>query len=317
MDLKKVLKSVKPNISDSSLKAYIGNLKNLHKMIKGNTDIQNIDFIRDMDVVMNALKGKVDSTIKNYVTPIVVLLKSDEEANKSLIDKYSERMRNLQDKIMSQYEENEKSQKQEQNWIEYSQVLDLLKKLKKEATPLLKKDKSVLTRKQLQKIQDYLLVSLYSGKYFPPIRNDYANMEIIEEGEKMDPDKNYLVIMKNNKLKFVYNDFKTKKSKGEQELIIKSEELQNLILNWLDKTDGEYLLIHTKTNEPMTANSITKNLNRIFMNEFGKKISSSMLRAIYISEKYDGKLTVKQKKDLAEQMQHSLNTAQTVYNKMD
>ena len=66
----------------------------------------------------------------------------------------------------------------------------------------------------------------------------------------------------------------------------------------------------------MTANGITKYLQKIFKSNLGKSISTSLLRSIYITSKYKENLNIKQKKELAENMLHSKPMAETAYNKI-
>ena len=78
-------------------------------------------------------------------------------------------------------------------------------------------------------------------------------------------------------------------------------------------------IINISNNTPMKANGISKYLTKIFKKHFDKKISTSLLRSIYISHKYNGdkQLSTKDKKELAEEMGHSKSTAETIYNKID
>ena len=68
----------------------------------------------------------------------------------------------------------------------------------------------------------------------------------------------------------------------------------------------------------MTANGISKYLNKIFQKHYKKNISTSLLRSIFITSKYnDPKMTIQDKKKLANDMLHSKNVSESVYNKID
>ena len=94
-------------------------------------------------------------------------------------------------------------------------------------------------------------------------------------------------------------------------------ELRKLINKWVKITNSGYILVNISNNTPMTANGISKYLNKIFLKHLGKKISSSLLRSIYITHKYNGKMTTKDKKEMADKMGHSKDIAENVYNKID
>jgi len=321
MDIDKLLKKVKPNASETTIRSYSSNIRILFRLINSNEkQIKDLKFLENPNQILSLLSNKVNSTIKNYLNSIVVLLKSDEIKYKKLIEKYGEEIKKIQDKMEDFYDKNIKSEKQEKNWVEYNEIVDLYNKYKKEYNSLIKKNnvediKKSKIKKEL--VKDTLLLALYSGVYFPPVRNDFNEMEIINQGESMDNKKNYLILMDNNTIKFVFNEFKTAKSKGSQEILIKNKTLIDLLLKHIEIQDKDYLLINSQGN-PLTANGLTKQLNAIFKRDFGKSISSSLIRNIYISHMYNNKnLSNGEKKSLAEKMLHTKGIAENTYLKID
>ena len=321
MDIDKLLKKVKPNASETTIRSYSSNIRILFRLINSNEkQIKDLKFLENPNQILSLLSNKVNSTIKNYLNSIVVLLKSDEIKYKKLIEKYGEEIKKIQNKMEEFYDQNIKSEKQEKNWVEYNEIVDLYNKYKKEYNSLIKKNnvediKKSKIKKEL--VKDTLLLALYSGVYFPPVRNDFNEMEIINQGESMDNKKNYLILMDNNTIKFVFNEFKTAKSKGSQEILIKNKTLIDLLLKHIEIQDKDYLLINSQGN-PLTANGLTKQLNAIFKRDFGKSISSSLIRNIYISHMYNNKnLSNGEKKSLAEKMLHTKGIAENTYLKTD
>ena len=315
MDIEKIIRKNKSEISEISLNMYKSNLLKLNKQINQTDKIKNFDFLKNPSNVLGLLSNKSDHTKKNYLVSIIVLLKTDETKYKDLIEKYNELIADIAKKINDNYDLNEKSISQEKNWIEMSDVKDLVKKYKKMYNDV--KKKKQLNNNDLQIIQDYLLISLYSGIYFPPVRNDFSDLEVILENEKIDDNKNYLIIKENNSLEFLFNNYKTKKKYGSYKLPIKSKILSDLILDWNDMNGSEYLLINVKTKKGYNSNAITKNLNRIYKKEFNKTVSTSLLRSIYISNKLKENLSTKDKKTLAKDMLHSKEMQEEIYNKID
>ncbi len=316
MNLEEIIKKNKPNASETSINTYIANLKILHNLIVGNKEIKNLDFLKDYDKVLEVLNKKANTTLKNYLVAVVVAIQKDKKFE-SVIEKYNSKIKELQGEVMDNYEDQKKSQSQNSNWVEYPEILKLLKQLKKDTKPYLEADPNKLTNKQKILIQQYLLLYLYSGVAFPVLRNDFADMKVLSKDIKTDPDKNYLILNKNTSL-FKLNEYKTKKYNGEQIIKFSDKVLKKLIQDWLDITNSEYLLINVKDKSPMSANGITKNLNSLFETYKNKKVSSSLLRSIYISHKYNNtNMTLKEKKKLGEEMLHSKKTAETVYMKVD
>jgi len=328
MDITKMLNEANEDrvkkLSDNSIKVYNSNLKILNKLITNQDTIKNIDFLKDVDKVYDVLSDKSIHTKKNYTTAIIALLKILKE--EELYKKYAEIQDKFSNKIEDNYDENSKTEAQKENWVDYKVILDLLNKYKRDAKPILEKDKNDLTKRDYQLIQQYLVLYLYSGKAFDIIRNDFANMKIVEDEKDLETDKNYLVIPKRKKPYFHLGEFKTKKSKSYDDkpfiIQLKNKDLNNLIRKWITINDSEYLLINLSGNQntekgsPMTANGITKYLQKIFKNNLGKSISTSLLRSIYITHKYKENLNTKQKKELATNMLHSKPMAEQVYNKI-
>jgi len=87
------------------------------------------------------------------------------------------------------------------------------------------------------------------------------------------------------KKKFIFNNYKTAKKYNTQEVDINDELYQILLsyIKYFKLKDGDFLLNNIKNNQPYTnTNAITLLLNRIFK----KKIGASMLRKLYLTEKY-------------------------------
>ena len=61
-----VIKANRPELSDSSLKQYLSSLRTLNDK----KPIQDIDFLKDYDSVMEKLSSKKPTTIKNYMNAI-------------------------------------------------------------------------------------------------------------------------------------------------------------------------------------------------------------------------------------------------------
>ena len=134
-------------------------------------------------------------------------------------------------------------------------------------------------------------------------------MKIVPEyNETMDKDFNYLD-WKN--MRFYFNNYKTKSAYGTQTVDV-SPELQEVFHNHfpLKKKFAPFFLLQ-RDGERLPDNGITRILNTIF----GKKISVSMLRNIYLSSKY-GEQQKAMEND-AEAMGTSTDMASSVYTKND
>ena len=137
------------------------------------------------------------------------------------------------------------------------------------------------------------------------MRNDYAQMKVSDKEIK---DENYI----NLKTKqIVLNKYKTDKTYGEKKIDIPPKTF-NLIKRWINITNNNYLLINTRDRNAMTNNGLTKYLNKIFK---PKKVSTTILRKLYLSEKYPVTHNISDMKKDAYVMGHSIKTQQGIYRK--
>jgi len=301
----------KRNIKESSFNAYILNLKKIMDLLSV-SDPKNLDFLNNPDEIISVLKDKKNSTVRNYLASIVVFL-SLYDNKKELTDKYRELMEKYAKEYNDMIKLNEKNGSQKKNWATLKELRDILQGYKKQLTPSLKKDE--LNKKEMDLLQRYLAGMLYIGDdENPPIRNDYI-MNIISKvdydrlNEKEKKQTNYLVNQSKMKKFFSFGEYKTSGKYGIR--IIPLGKTLNKVLNiWLKYNKSKHLLLNSK-NEPMTANGLTKFLMKTFQPS-GKDIGASMLRHIYITEKFPPQ--TEEKQELADKMLHS-KSQQSSYSK--
>lgn len=288
MNLKEELKKLRPNLSDSSIKTYSSILRNLHKKVFENQEIEKSNF-NECSRVLEYLKDMPPNKRKTILSALVVLTDKDE-------------YRNVMNGDVSDYnkeiQKQEKTETQRDNWITTDEIREIFNRLENDAKILFKKQNKSNT--DIQQIQNYIIVSLLGGLFIPPRRSlDYCEMKIRNVNKDED---NYI-----NKNKFVFNKYKTAKTYGQQELEI-PQTLKNILNRWIAINDGEYLLRDTRGN-PLNSVKLNQYMNRIFG---GKKISVNNMRHTYLTDKY--KQTSEESKKLAKDMNEmgsSTNMADT------
>ena len=139
-------------------------------------------------------------------------------------------------------------------------------------------------------------MSFLSGVIIPPRRSlDYSEMKIRNYDVKID---NYY---KANK--FYFNKYKTVKTYGMQILDV-PKELNNVLKKWIKINANDYML-YSSNNNKISCPQITRILNKVF----GRKISTSMLRHIYLTDVYKNVPQLSKMEILADEMGHSVSTA--------
>lgn len=256
------IKEKRPNISNSSLKTYESILRNLYDKIWDTEEYQLNKFDKESDKVLKYLKDLPSNKRKTILSALVVI--TDNKAYREL----------MLDDIKEYNKEEAKQSKtssQKDNWVEKNDLDKLVKSLRNTANLLYKKDK--LTNTDLQEIQNYIILCLYSGEYIPPRRSkDYVNFKIKNIDKEKD---NYM-----NKNEFVFNSYKTAKTYGQQKVEI-PKELKTILNKWIKVNPTEYLLFDTSLNH-LSNVKLNQRLNKLF----GKKAGVNMMRKSYLSSKY-------------------------------
>tara|TARA_R100000654_G_scaffold32892_5_gene57925 strand:- start:2199 stop:3122 length:924 start_codon:yes stop_codon:yes gene_type:complete len=296
MDIKALIKKERPSIKDSSLKAYLISLKKLNN----NKEIENLNFLKDSEKVFDIIKNLALSTQRAYLTAVLVVIQAfKKEEFDSVFKIYRERLQELNNEYNEFINKNEKTEKQNKNWVSLKTLNKVRNFYKKdlEEKGIMKKEN--LSRLQLDLIQRYLVSALYTLQ--PPIRLDYGNMKIIQNEKEDDGKKNFLLVKGRNKKTFIFNDFKNKKSMGTKKIEV-NKKLNSIINIWLNHNKTDNFLLNSK-GEAMSENALSKYIKKTFKPS-GKDIGLNLLRHIYISEHIDLD-AMKKQKELASQMMHS------------
>ena len=311
--LKEKKKNGRP-LADSSINLYIRNLEKLND----NIPIRNLKFLEDIDEVKNKLSNYKPNTYRNFLISIVSALsvvKNENKKNKKLYDDYYKMMMDI-NKQLKEEPMGQMSETQKENWVTMEEIKKVLNELENKVNKF--KDYKEIGLTQYNVLLDYVILSIYI--LIQPRRNaDYQKMNIIKGPVPIDSSVNYYDA--DNGI-FIFNCFKTSKTKGQQEKEI-PDDLKNILDIYLkhhplykkvkqNKTVNVPFLVHFDGEPFKHANSITLILNRMFS---PKKVGSSLLRHIYLSEKY-GDILKSQIED-AEAMAHSVDTQRSSYIKFD
>jgi len=276
MSIKEELKSKRNKLSESSLTTYSSILRNLYKKVFNDEQIKLTNFNKTKQII-EYIKDVPFNKRKSILSALVVLTDLDEYRKLMLedINKYN-----------SFIKTQEKTETQENNWIEKEQIEDVFNRLEKDAKQLYKKQQ--LSMNDLQNIQDYIIVALLSGLFIPPRRLlDFTEFRT----KNIDKDKhNYY-----NRGSIYFNDYKTAKHYGEQSIKI-PKELQTILTKWIKINPNEYLLFDTNNNK-LNSVKLNQRLNKIF----NGKVSVNNLRHSYLTDKFGD--TIEKNKQIANTME--------------
>ena len=284
---KKIEKQLE-GLSPKTINMYLAKLR----ILNGNQPLKNLTFLKNVKAISEKL-GSIqnDNTRKSYTASIVAVLnRQEDKASKTANEKYKSMFLKERSIFTDKQALGEKSETQKENWMSQDEIAAIHKELDDKVNAI--ENKSKLTEKEHKLVEDWLLLSLYVLQ--PPRRNmDYYMMKF---GLGDDKNFNYVCL---DKGVYHFNNFKTSKY-GVEEIEI-PDNMKSILKQYLELTGlkaGDFVLFQKDTRRT-SSNIITKALNRIL----GKKVGSSMMRHIYLSNKY-GDVKDEQTND-AEFMSHS------------
>jgi integrase len=293
-------------ITESSKKLYCSNLKRLN----GGLEVKDFKFLANADKVAETIKESKPNTQRNYyivICSVLGELKKDNKKYQKLYDVYYKILTQLNTTLKDQ---TAKTTTENENWLSQDAIQDKLTSKMEILKEISKKRK--INKEQFERLLDLIVLGLYTLQ--PPRRNiDYLNMFILTNAynaETHGTEKNYIDLV--NKT-FVLNNYKTAGTYKTQIVPI-NDELFNIIKLYIKfrglKESNIPFLVDYEENPIMESNALTKKLNNIFE----KKVGSSMLRKMYLTNKYS-KVMEEMKED-AKDMGTSVGVAQTNYIKI-
>lgn len=278
MDIKESIIEKRPNLSQSSIKTYMSNINTTARDLQKELSTTD-DIISNHKEILEYLNKFTPVVRKTKLSAFIVAL-DEKEKNSDEVKNILAEMRVQLYKDIDEADSEDNKQKltksQEKNYISWDEVIRIYEQLRIEGEPLFKLDN--LTRKQFNRLQDFVLLSLYV--LTPPRRSmDYTEFKLRNFDKEKD---NYMMTTGKKKIPtLVFNTFKNANKLGQQKLQI-SNQLRNIITKWSEINKHDYLLVGSKGDAKISQPKINLYLNNIF----GKNIGSSMLRHIYLTEKY-------------------------------
>lgn len=240
------------------------------------------------------------NTLKNHVNTLGQVLKK--LGKEDLYKIYSKEATELNKASVEQQEDQTISRDRKDNFVCFN---DLVKR-REEYRELFEENP------QNNKLNtNYLILALYTLQ--PPIRMEYKDMQIVDEEPPRD-DRNYLYD-NNGKYTVVINKDKVSGKYGQARFTLPNE-LNKIIRESLKQYPREFVLSTLRDGDyPLGKQGFERLLKEMFQ---PKSVSIDLLRSAYITHFYrDPKVSLKQKKELASKMRHSVSIAEQAYKKID
>ena len=307
------IKKARPNLKDSSINIYVRNLNKLKKIFNEN----DYKFLENYEDVEKILENLSYLTVRNYYNAIIVLITALNGFDDELVDQYTVMRDELNEKYNKENTETNKiSSKQEQNFITYNEVVDMLNKMADDLRILKIKKKKDIGVKERSLLQIFVIFNIY---LHIPLRNDVADLIKIQKREfnKIADDnkkENNYIVFENNNMFFSIGKYKTDKTYSTKIIEI-PKELQKVIRFWKRTSiynDSEYLFL-SATGKKLTRNELSQlmiRFSKLYLNDKAQ-LGTTILAKIVMSY-HLGELKKKQE-EMSKQRGTSINTINNIY----
>ena len=300
--LSDLIKEARPNIKESTIKMYVGNLMKLMNMM----DQDDLKFLKDIDKVKDKLSEKHFTTQRNYYNSIIIYLMTKKD------DKIVEEYNDIRDELNKKYIDDNASgvisDKQKGNFVELSEIKKMISDIENDLQLKKVKKKDTINKKEETLLMVYVILNILIRI---PLRNDLSNMILLKKtqynklSDKEKEDNNYLVMEKGG-LKFILNDYKTSKKYKEKILNI-PKDLEKILRMYLKRMDF-------KVNDiifPLSRNGLSQLLIKTSKKYLDKSISTTMLRKIVATDLLGD--VKKAESELSKKMGTDISTIKSVY----
>jgi len=324
MDLKTKNKKLTDRIQNardckrSSARVYASNLGRIHReFLPKTTYNQNLKWLHDnSDSLLTKLK-KVDNlnTQRNLLAASLVALDLTNGTKKRAA--FVKQIGVLNKKKEVAAASGEMTEKQASKYIDWKKIVKLRRLLARTVRLARYYQRKHITKTDFQLLQQNLVLHLYT--LMPPVRNDWSTVRFLTEAgwsalsENEKQSTNNLVMARGG-YRIYWADYKTQKKHGVIMQML-PKQLQTLLKKHIKLLKARYdenYLLWSQNGTPMTRNSLTKFLQRLFYKHFRKKISTSALRSIFLTHKFDKKV-LEDARTIARAMHHTPDVARDFY----
>jgi hypothetical protein len=291
MTLGEFIKEKRPKLSQSSVNTYCSLIRRLYKQVfPKDEEIDTDKLLTHKDDVIEYLKNGLKTKGRATMLAAIVVCTDKDEAYRNMM------LKDLKDKE-TETDKQELTDKQKANWLTQDAIKERLDELKHESAFIYKK--ATKTSQDLQRLQSYIILNLYGGQLISPRRAlDFTALKI--HGD-IDENKDNYIDFKHKR--FVFNQFKTVRSHGQETLVIPTA-LMSILKKWIEVNTNNYLLIDGR-GQSLDSVTLNQRINKIFPDK--KNIGVNGFRKVFLSNKYGD--TIKVNQELAKDMKEMGSSA--------
>lgn len=276
--------------SDITIKNYVSKINKILKLLDKKEF--NIKFFEDYNNVIGKLKESKFKNLKDYMTPIVLLLKHFKISN-DIIKNYHGIMSDEKEKENEERGNNKLDKEDKKNFLSMQTINKLIDEYD------IFDDKGNLIP---EKLTYRLIVSFYfknTDNLVP--RNDLNIMKLVSVNKvkNMNLDFNYVSFNeKSDPKNIIMNKYKTEATYGNKKKFALSDDLKNYISIYcvtLKKNNGDFLFTNEQ-NQPYNKSPFLNLIKQAMVDVLKKPISIDLIRSIIITDYYSTPKSINDKK---------------------
>jgi hypothetical protein len=303
----------------SSCRVYASNLSRIHReFLPKTTWSHNMKWLHENSTPLLAKLKKIENlhTQRNLLAAALVGLDISNGAKKK--ETFIKQISVLNEKFRENAKKGEMSEKQLSKFVNWKSIVKLRRLLTRTVNLGKYYTRKKLSTREFVTMQQNLALHLYT--VLPPVRNDWSDVRFLSEAEwealpKDEKKSSNNLVMARGGYRMYWARYKTVKKHGVMMQVI-PKGLQRLLKKHikflkLHFPDNEYLIL-SRSGEPLSRNGLTKFLQRLFFKHFRKKISTSALRSIFLTHRFDKK-ALEEQREVAKAMHHTPEVARDFY----
>lgn len=248
---------------------------------------------------------------RNLFSSIVAYLRAL-DAPEHLIKTYSKRMKEFSVGVDKIYLTQKRTEKQKKNWLNHSKIVSFYKEKLKVVNDRGLFKKKEWTRQERRLAENLLMLSFHVED---PPRLEFSQLLFTKKQSQVHNESNWVFRIPRKGWHALIYVGKTI-TDNHPRLIHLNKYTQRVLNHWSpDHLEHHKPVFPDKKGKTISRNAYSKRLGNMFQVRFGKQVTASLLRNIFISERLKGLPALKALKKSSHNMMHSLDTAMNKYTK--
>lgn len=275
------------NLSAITKRNYADRIRAMVSRAGDNKTIMDIVMNPDTYIPLLHSWYPLATSFKMNATAVLALFRYNpkfKDKHKAIHEKWGKAFHEADQKVNMRYEENKPTERQAEGYVPYEKIIEVRDKL----------PEGHIHR---------LLLDMYT--HIRPMRCEYSRVAIYRTRTPATPEPNYILIQ-GRRGKMILRHFKTRKHHDEYNIDLPAP-IMNDLLKSLEDNPREWLFANTR-GEPYTTTLYTQWTIRTFKTLFGKPLTVSLIRHSYINTIDFNTLSIREKKDIATSMGHTMET---------